>query len=946
MGFDAGALLFKIQAVGAQLFKQDMRESKTAIEGVDQASSKAKTSADGLGKSTDDVADSAKKAKQPLDEQAKATKDTGDESDNAAPKQKKQAKTTEEQAEAAKKLAAIAVTAGLAIAAMVGLSVAKFTEFDAQMANTSAATMATASEQRELADAALEAGADTAYSATEAAAAQEELAKAGQSVADITGGSLAGSLALAAAGQLEVARSAEIMATVLTQFRLPATDASRAADVLAAGAGKAQGSVDDLALALTYVGPLAASMGWSLEETAGTIAYFSTQGIAGEKAGTALRGVLAALQAPSMAASKELAKYNIQVYDANGKMLGAAGVAQQLKEKLGGLTDQERLAALGRIFGNEALSAATLLYEGGADAVSKWTSEVDDSGYAAEQAAMRQDNLAGDIEKLGGAFDTALIKSGSAANDTLREMVQSVTALVDWFTELPDGVSQAALVFGIATAAIGLFAGGAVIARAKAIELKAQLDLTNASMGRTAVVGGLAGIALTGVIAVVGLLAQAHAEAKAKVESYADSLAAGTNRVTHATRELASEALSARKSFLWMEHDSAYDAAEKLGISLDLVTDAATGNADSLRQLQTELDAASKLSLAHAGSAGEVRNAVERETGAIDEAIRVADQKAAADASAAQAAKEHENALSALAGAATDAEFDIDSLVDTILNFGSAELDAREAARNFEAAIDDLSASVQENGATLDIGTDKGRANEKALDAIAQAALKTASATLTQTGSQEQATAAVQRGRDELINALGQFGITGQAAQDYADKLGLIPANINTAINADTSKAQIAVDSYISRNTGREVLLKIAGVPVAQGLGGSGGLVQKDGGVVSYYADGAVEHHVAQIARAGSMRVWGEPETMGETYVPHAEAKRARSEQIMSETASLFGGQYISRDAVQSGRTGGGSTPSISVPITVVGSPGMNVDQLTSRVKTAVIQEIERKFKW
>ncbi len=143
-----------------------------------------------------------------------------------------------------------------------------------------------------------------------------------------------------------------------------------------------------------------------------------------------------------MAASKELAKYNIQVYDANGKMLGAAGVAQQLKEKLGGLTDQERLAALGRIFGNEALSAATLLYEGGADAVSKWTSEVDDSGYAAEQAAMRQDNLAGDIEKLGGAFDTALIKSGSAANDALREMVQSVTALVDWFTELPDSVSR------------------------------------------------------------------------------------------------------------------------------------------------------------------------------------------------------------------------------------------------------------------------------------------------------------------------------------------------------------------------------------------------------------------------------------------------------------------------------------------------------------------------
>ncbi len=197
-----------------------------------------------------------------------------------------------------------------------------------------------------------------------------------------------------------------------------------------------------------------------------------------------------------------------------------------------------------------------------------------------------------------------------------------------------------------------------------------------------------------------------------------------------------------------MEHDSAYDAAEKLGISLDLVTDAATGNADSLRQLQTELDAASKLSLAHAGSAGEVRNAVERETGAIDEAIRVADQKAAADASAAQAAKEHEKRPLGPRGAATDAEFDIDSLVDTILNFGSAELDAARR-RAISRPRSTICLHRSRRTAPLDIGTDKGRANEKALDAIAQAALKTASATLTQTGSQEQATAAVQRGRDE-----------------------------------------------------------------------------------------------------------------------------------------------------------------------------------------------------
>ncbi|MFP3813536.1 phage tail tape measure protein, partial [Bacillus sp. SIMBA_005] len=87
---------------------------------------------------------------------------------------------------------------------------AKNTEFDAAMSNVRAATMATAEEQRALGEAALDAGADTAYSASEAAAAQEELAKAGLSVSSVIGGSLNGALALAAAGQLQVARSAEI----------------------------------------------------------------------------------------------------------------------------------------------------------------------------------------------------------------------------------------------------------------------------------------------------------------------------------------------------------------------------------------------------------------------------------------------------------------------------------------------------------------------------------------------------------------------------------------------------------------------------------------------------------------------------------------------------------------------------------------------------------------
>lgn len=75
-----------------------------------------------------------------------------------------------------------------------------------------------------------------------------------------------------------------------------------------------------------------------------------------------------------------------------------------------------------------------------------------------------------------------------------------------------------------------------------------------------------------------------------------------------------------------------------------------------------------------------------------------------------------------------------------------------------------------------------------------------------------------------------------------------------------------------------------------------------DGGVVDYYAEGGIqrggirhfatgaENHVAQIAPAGSWRVWGEEETGGESYIPLSPFKRPRSRKIAEETVRRLGG--------------------------------------------------------
>ena len=356
------------------------------------------------------------------------------------------------------------------IAAGLGLAVSKYAEFDAAMSNVIASGDDAAANQDALRQAALDAGASTVFSATESANAIEELAKAGVSAADTLSGALTGSLDLAAAGGLGVADAASIMATAMTQFSVEGSQATHVADLLAAGAGKAQGDVSDMAQALGQAGLVANATGLTIEETTGGLAAFASAGLLGSDAGTSFKSMLQRLTPQSAEAQRVMDQLGISAYDAQGNFIGLAEFAGNLQESMRGLTPEARQAAMATIFGSDAVRAATILYNQGSEGIRKWTSDVNDQGYAAETAAKKLDNLQGDLEGLGGAIDTALIQSGSGANDALRELTSRATDIVTWFSELPAPIQQTGFYLGAAAAAIGLFGGGALVAVPKAIE--------------------------------------------------------------------------------------------------------------------------------------------------------------------------------------------------------------------------------------------------------------------------------------------------------------------------------------------------------------------------------------------------------------------------------------------------------------------------------------------
>jgi TP901 family phage tail tape measure protein len=262
----------------------------------------------------------------------------------------------------------------------------------------------------------------------------------------------------------------------MTQFKLSGNQVPHVADLLAAAAGKAQGSVHDMGAALNQSGLVASQFGLSIEDTTGVLAEFASAGLMGSDAGTSLKTMLLALANPSKQSRDLMDELGISFYDATGKFIGMSGVAQVLQTRLKGLTQEQRNQALGQIFGNDAIRAASVLYTDGAAGVQKWATAVNDSGYASETAAKLTDNLAGDLERLKGSVETLAIEAGGGANGGLRILVKTLGALVDQFSALPPFVGSAITVLA-GVSGVALLAGAAWIkTRKSAAAFRTELE--------------------------------------------------------------------------------------------------------------------------------------------------------------------------------------------------------------------------------------------------------------------------------------------------------------------------------------------------------------------------------------------------------------------------------------------------------------------------------------
>jgi TP901 family phage tail tape measure protein len=421
------------------------------------------------------------------------------------------------------KVAGTLAKVGTAIAglgtAVGGYAIKVGGDFEAGMSKVQAISGATGEDMEKLSELAKQMGKTTKFSASEAAEGYQYMAMAGWKTEDMLAG-LPGIMNLAAASGESLATTSDIVTNVLTAMGKSAEDAGNFANVLASASSNSNTNVSMMGETFKYVAPLAGALGFNIEDLSQAIGLMANSGIQASQAGTSLRSILTRLASPTDEVEAAMEKYGITIADSDGKMHSLSEIMQNLRESLGGLSEQEQTAAASAIGGQEAMSGLLAIVNASQEDYDKLAGAIANSTDAAENMAnTMQDNLQGKLVILKSALEGVGISIYEKFEEPLKNAVDKVTEAVSNFDvdAAIDKIQRvleilkaiAPVVVGIVSALATLYAYFKVL---KVIaKVKGVIAAVEKAGGVVAALGGPVGLVIAAIVAVVAALATLYA---------------------------------------------------------------------------------------------------------------------------------------------------------------------------------------------------------------------------------------------------------------------------------------------------------------------------------------------------------------------------------------------------------------------------------------------------
>ena len=446
--------------------------------------------------------------------------------------------------------------------------------YEAAMIRVQAATGATTKQMDALNAKALEISqGGLGVSMAQTAEAMEALAKNGLDVDQILAGAAQKAAVLAKANNAELGPAADAVTDIMNNFGVAAGDLGKVIDGVTGTTVQSKFDFDNYRQALGQAGGVAGQLGVTFIDFNASLAATSSAFSSGSDAGTSFKTFLQRLVPQSKEAAGMIKALGLEFYDAQGRMLPMAQIAQNLQDKLKGLNDEAKSQALTTIFGADAVRTALLLAKAGADGIDRYKKLIGDTSAEAMAMKMTQ-GWEGAIKDMSAAIlelQVAIANSG-----LLKWLTDAIRSVTSWVREMaaasPETLKWTTIIAGV-TAALGpmiAIMGTAVTHVGGLIKAFASLWPV---IGAGLIAIGPTGWLIVGLTAAAGLIlgfANSADTAKSASEKLSESLKrlrGETDSGSTSSREAAEAKRDEAKAYLEAAQAAAAEAATKARIA-------------------------------------------------------------------------------------------------------------------------------------------------------------------------------------------------------------------------------------------------------------------------------------------------------------------------------------------------------------------------------------------
>ena len=409
-----------------------------------------------------------------------------------------------------KKLAGwgVAFSAGVTTPILaMGTGIIKTTmTFDEEMSRAKAVTGETGEGFDTLRNLALEMGASTSKSATEAAQAISYMGLAGWDLTQIQEG-LEPVLRASEAGMMDLGTTSDLVTDSMSALGIGTEDLGRYLDIAAKAQNTSNQSMEQFLNAMVTAGGTFKMFNIPLEESGALLGILANRGFKGSEAGNALTSIFANLTSGTGQAGKAMKDLNIEVYDSQGKFRGATTILKEMNEKFDGMTEAQRNTYIQMIGGKTRTKELNALLNGTSEELDNLTDGLYNSdGALSEMAKTMKDNFSGQVTSLLSRLEGIAISIGDRLTPYLRLAAEWVQKLADWFYQLSNPIKDAIIVIGLIAAAIGpLLLGFSSIVAAIGF-VAGAFSTVSAVIGSISAPVAIAVVAIVGIVTALGAL--------------------------------------------------------------------------------------------------------------------------------------------------------------------------------------------------------------------------------------------------------------------------------------------------------------------------------------------------------------------------------------------------------------------------------------------------------